>query len=90
MPKECGSEFAAYGLPTQDLPDPVARAIEGLLDQISRLQARITVLESEVETTARPRPAMAWLKRKQGTRPKRRGSPVRSELTLVEAQAIAS
>ncbi len=52
MPKECGSEFAAYGLPTQDLPDPVARAIEGLLDQISRLQARITVLETEVEGRA--------------------------------------
>jgi serine O-acetyltransferase len=52
MPKECGSEFAAYGMPTQDLPDPVARAIEGLLDQISRLQARITVLETEVERGA--------------------------------------
>lgn len=47
MPKECGSEFAAYGLPTQDLPDPVARAIEGLLDQISRLQSRIAALESD-------------------------------------------
>ncbi len=49
MPKECGSEFAAYGIPTQELPDPVARAIDGLLDQISRLQGRITVLENELD-----------------------------------------
>lgn len=52
MPKECGNEFAAYGIPTQDLPDPVARAIEGLMDQISRLQGRITALESELDTFA--------------------------------------
>lgn len=52
MPKECGSEFAAYGIPTQELPDPVARAIEGLLEQISRLQGRITSLESELDTFA--------------------------------------
>jgi serine O-acetyltransferase len=52
MPKECGNEFAAYGIPTQDLPDPVARAIEGLLEQISRLQGRISVLENELDTFA--------------------------------------
>ncbi|MBL8707888.1 MAG: serine O-acetyltransferase [Rhodospirillaceae bacterium] len=49
MPKECGNEFAAYGIPTQDLPDPVARAIEGLLEQISRLQTRIANLENELD-----------------------------------------
>ena len=49
MPKECGSEFAAYGIPTQDLPDPVARAIEGLLEQMTRMQGRITALESELD-----------------------------------------
>jgi serine O-acetyltransferase len=48
MPKECGGEFAAYGIPTQDLPDPVARAIEGLVEQISRLQGRLTTLEREL------------------------------------------
>lgn len=52
MPKECGNEFAAYGIPTQDLPDPIARAIEGLLEQISRLQGRISVLENELDTFA--------------------------------------
>jgi serine O-acetyltransferase len=39
-----GKDFVAYGTP-QDLPDPVARAIEGLLDQVSRLQARVDELE---------------------------------------------
>ncbi|MEK9660602.1 MAG: serine O-acetyltransferase [Alphaproteobacteria bacterium] len=41
--------FAAYGTPTSDLPDPVARAIEGLLDQVSALGARVQELERELE-----------------------------------------
>jgi serine O-acetyltransferase len=41
-------DFAAYGLPNGVLPDPVARAIEGLMDQVARLQARIGVLEGEL------------------------------------------
>jgi serine O-acetyltransferase len=45
-------DFAAYGLPNGVLPDPVTRAIEGLMDQISRLQARIAVLEGELNNTA--------------------------------------
>lgn len=40
--------FAAYGTPTADLPDPVARAIEGLLGQVSALGARIEELEREL------------------------------------------
>jgi serine O-acetyltransferase len=52
VPREGAGDFAAYGIPTQDLPDPVARALEGLLDQISRLQARVGLLESELETFA--------------------------------------
>lgn len=42
-------EFAAYGMPSGGLPDPVARAIEGLLDQVSSLQARLAVLETEAK-----------------------------------------
>ena len=42
-------EFAAYGTPTADLPDPVARAIEGLLDQVSALGARVQELERELD-----------------------------------------
>ncbi|HVJ40671.1 MAG TPA: serine O-acetyltransferase [Dongiaceae bacterium] len=49
MPKGSCNEFNAYGIPTRDLPDPTARAIEGLLDQVSSMQARITAMESEIE-----------------------------------------
>ena len=41
-------DFAAYGLPNGVLPDPVARAIEGLVDQVNRLQGRIALLEGEL------------------------------------------
>ena len=48
-------DFAAYGMPNGALPDPVARAIEGLMDQVARLQGRIAVLESELNgKAARP------------------------------------
>lgn len=39
--------FAPYGTPLGDLPDPVARAIEGLMDQVSVLRARVEQLEGE-------------------------------------------
>ncbi len=38
--------FVAYGTPTGDIPDPVARAIEGLLDEVQSLRARVAHLES--------------------------------------------
>src|SRR5471032_1489398 len=34
-------EFVAYGVSTTDLPDPVARAIEGLLGELLQLRTRI-------------------------------------------------
>ena len=37
--------FVAYGTPTGDLPDPVARAIDGLLDEVQTLRARVNSLE---------------------------------------------
>jgi serine O-acetyltransferase len=43
---ECGAEFCAYGTPpSQDLPDPVARAIEALSEEIAVLRARVAELE---------------------------------------------
>jgi serine O-acetyltransferase len=42
-------DFAAYGLPNGVLPDPVARAIEGLMDQVVRLQGRVALLEGELD-----------------------------------------
>jgi serine O-acetyltransferase len=38
--------FAPYGTPMGDLPDPVQRAVEGLMEQISVLKARIEELET--------------------------------------------
>jgi serine O-acetyltransferase len=49
MPKGSCNEFAAYGIATKELPDPTARAIEGLMDQVSGLQARIAAMETEIE-----------------------------------------
>jgi serine O-acetyltransferase len=39
--------FAAYGATTPDMPDPVSKAINGLLEHIAKLDSRIAELESE-------------------------------------------
>lgn len=44
--------FDAYGMPL-DVSDPVARALEGMLGEIHRLQARVEVLEEEAGGTVR-------------------------------------
>ncbi len=41
--------FVAYGTPTGDIPDPVARALEGLLDEVHSLRARVNRLEEQTE-----------------------------------------
>ncbi|MBB3065023.1 serine O-acetyltransferase [Limibacillus halophilus] len=41
--------FVAYGTPVGDLPDPVARALEGLMDEVTRLRGRLDELENIVE-----------------------------------------
>ncbi len=48
VPRGESREFLAYGTPTGDLPDPVARAIDGLLDQVSTLKARVGQLEARL------------------------------------------
>lgn len=57
----CGADFLAYGTPTGDLPDPVARAIEGLVEQVAALQQRVSELETsqqgDTETMPRGRAA---------------------------------
>ena len=49
VPSEsCKAEgFSAYGTPTEDLPDPVMRAVDGLLGEISNLRARVEELERQ-------------------------------------------
>jgi serine O-acetyltransferase len=58
-PKPQTQEFRAYGTPMGDMPDPVARSIEGLLEQVSALKSRIEQLESNTgdRPAAEPRPA---------------------------------
>jgi serine O-acetyltransferase len=55
-PRDLRDDFLAYGTPTAELPDPVARAIGGLVDQIDRLSARVNDLEhgAPAETPAPP------------------------------------
>ena len=40
--------FVAYGTPTEDIPDPVARALDGLLDAVQSLRARVNELEDQL------------------------------------------
>jgi len=41
-------DFLAYGTP-DNIPDPVARALEGLLDQVSTLKTRLEAIEAKDE-----------------------------------------
>jgi serine O-acetyltransferase len=43
-------KFCAYGTPSADLPDPIARAIDALCEQVNHLQARIDELERRAAT----------------------------------------
>lgn len=51
--------FCAYGLSGHDLPDPIARAIGGLLDELTALKTRVAQLEAEPARSAAPHPAAA-------------------------------
>ncbi|WP_085909369.1 serine O-acetyltransferase [Kiloniella majae] len=39
--------FVAYGTPTGDLPDPVAKTLEGLLNEVQSLRSRLNALEGQ-------------------------------------------
>ena len=43
--KPSAPTFDAYGIPPGGLPDPVARTLDGLLDEVTSLRARVTELE---------------------------------------------
>jgi len=45
---EHDERFVAYGTPTEDIPDPVARALDGLLDAVQSLRARVNELEGQI------------------------------------------
>jgi serine O-acetyltransferase len=48
--------FAAYGTPSPDFPDPVSRAVDGLLEQASRLGARVEELERQLDKISKAAP----------------------------------
>lgn len=47
-------EFSPYGTPLGDIPDPIARALEGLMEQVTTLKARVEELESRGAEGAGP------------------------------------
>jgi serine O-acetyltransferase len=47
--------FCAYGLSGHELPDPVARAMNGLLDELTALKARVAELEATQVSGETPR-----------------------------------
>ena len=60
-------EFAPYGTPLGDLPDPVARALDGLMDQVTMLKARIEELESRDSDFPASRTPIGFDKDQEGT-----------------------
>ncbi len=55
-PLQKAPEFLPYGTPCEDLPDPVARALSGLMDEVRALQGRIEQLERETAAPHTPAP----------------------------------
>ena len=45
QPKQAEPRFVAYGTPIGDLSDPIARSIDGLLDEVQTLRARVNRIE---------------------------------------------
>ncbi len=45
QPHKKMGEFVAYGTPTGNVPDPVARAFEAMAEQVANLQERLVALE---------------------------------------------
>lgn len=42
-------EFSPYGTPLGDIPDPIVRALDGLMEQVTTLKARVEELETETQ-----------------------------------------
>ena len=53
-PGEERPAFAPYGISGEDIPDPVARALAGLLDEIATLRARLAEFESRGAAAEEP------------------------------------
>ena len=58
--KTSSEGFAPYGTPIGDIPDPVARALEGLMDQVSGLRAHVKDLEGRLEEAEKRGPGVGY------------------------------
>jgi len=47
QPQKKMGEFVAYGTPTGNVPDPVARALDSLAEKVTALQERLDALEKQ-------------------------------------------
>src|SRR5215471_6373490 len=54
VPAKTVSDFLPYGTPCDEIPDPVARVLNGLLDEVQSLRARLQEVEHQVETDRSP------------------------------------
>lgn len=71
--------FLAYGTPTGDIPDPVARALDGLLDAVQSLRARVNDLEDQLAESERLRQDLPSVSGESGPeRPRKIELPRRS------------
>ncbi len=57
--REAPKEFLPYGTPCEDLPDPIARCVAGLMDEVAQLKQRIADLERKAEFPAEEIPTEA-------------------------------
>ena len=62
-PGQRPGHFEAYGTPSDEIPDPVARYVDSLVEQVKALNARVGELEDRLEgraeslsTPSRPQP----------------------------------
>jgi serine O-acetyltransferase len=56
-PGEARPAFEPYGVGGEDHPDPVARTLSGLLDEVASLRARVNELEAEKTAPEAPAPS---------------------------------
>jgi len=76
---EHDERFMAYGTPTGDIPDPVARALDGLLDAVQTLKARVDDLEGQLAESERLRQELTPVSGEAGSeRPRKIELPRRS------------
>lgn len=57
--REAPKDFLPYGTPCEDLPDPIARCVASLMDEVANLKQRIAELEQKTELPAEELPAEA-------------------------------